>query len=278
MNRLSTERRAQIIGMLTEGSSLRAAGRLAQVSINTVSKLLVDIGEACAEYQDGAMQGLSCKRLQADEIWSFVGAKAKHVKPGHPEDYGDVWTWVAIDADTKLVPYWYIGGRTATDALEFMRDLASRLDTRVQLTTDGLNSYIVAVDRAFEGAIDYAQLVKIYGIDPTEDQRRYSPATCIGSERHWITGDPDPDHISTSYIERQNLTMRMNLRRFTRLTNAFSKKIENHAAAVALHFQFNSFARPHKSLKNPYPRTPAMAASVADHIWTLNEIAGLLDW
>jgi IS1 family transposase len=277
MNRLSTERRAHILGMLTEGASLRATSRLAQVSINTVTKLLVDIGEACAEYQDGAMQGLSCKRLQADEIWSFIGAKAKHVKPGHPEDYGDVWTWIAIDADTKLVPCWYIGGRTATDAMEFMRDLASRLDTRVQLTTDGLASYIVAVDRAFEGAIDYTQLVKIYGIDPTEDQRRYSPAKCIGTERQWITGDPDPDHVSTSYIERQNLTLRMNQRRFTRLTNAFSKKIENHAAAVALHFQFYNFARPHKSLKNPYPRTPAMAAGVADHVWTLTEIAALLD-
>jgi IS1 family transposase len=241
-----------------------------------VSKLLVDIGDACAEYQDGAMQGLSCKRLRADEIWSFVGAKARHVKSGHSEDYGDVWTWIAIDADTKLVPCWYIGGRTATDALEFMRDLAPRLDMRVQPTTDGLQSYIVAVDRAFEGAIDYAQLVKIYGTDPTEDQRRYSPATCIGSERHWITGDPDPAHVSTNYIERQDLTMRMNVRRFTRLTNALSKKIENHAAAIALHFQFYNFARAHKSLKNPYPRTPAMAAGVDDHIWTLQEIARLL--
>ncbi|HEV8421097.1 MAG TPA: IS1 family transposase, partial [Actinomycetota bacterium] len=212
-----------------------------------------------------------------DEIWSFIGAKAKHVKPGHPEDYGDVWTWIAIDADTKLVPCWYIGGRTATDAMEFMRDLASRLDTRVQLTTDGLAAYLVAVDRAFEGAIDYTQLVKLYGVDPTEDQRRYSPAKCIGTERNWITGDPDPDHVSTSFIERQNLTLRMNQRRFTRLTNAFSKKIENHAAAVALHFQFYNFARPHKSLRNPYPRTPAMAAGIENHIWTLTDIARLLD-
>src|SRR6266545_3949124 len=167
MNRLSTERRAQIIGLLTEGPGLRAASRLAGVSINTVSKLLVDIGEACAEYQDGAMQGLSCKRLQADEIWSFIGAKAKHVKPGHPADYGDVWTWTAIDADSKLIPCWYVGGRTPTDALEFMRDLASRLDSRVQLTTDGHQPYIIAVDRAFEGAIDYATIVKLYGPDFT---------------------------------------------------------------------------------------------------------------
>jgi IS1 family transposase len=277
MNRLSTEKRAQIIGLLTEGASLRATTRLAQVSINTVSKLLVDVGEACAEYQDGVMQHLSCKRLQCDEIWSFIGAKAKHVKPDHPEDFGDVWTWVAIDADSKLVPSWYVGGRTTTDALEFMRDVASRLDMRVQLTNDGHQPYIVAVSRAFGGDVDYAQIVKQYGPDPTEDQRRYSPAKCIGVERNPIIGDPDPAHVSTSYVERSNLTMRMNMRRFTRLTNAFSRKIENHAAAVSLHFMAYNFARPHKSLKNPYPRTPAMAAGVADHVWTLREIAALLD-
>jgi IS1 family transposase len=276
MNRLSTERRASIIGLLTEGASLRAATRLAEVSINTVSKLLVDIGGACSEYQDGAMQHLSCKRLQCDEIWSFIGAKQKHVKPGHPIDYGDVWTWTAIDADTKLVPSWYVGGRTTTDALEFMRDVASRLDTRVQMTTDGHQPYIVAVDRAFDGKIDYAMLQKLYGQDPEPD-KRYSPAKCIGTERTVVTGKPDPAHISTSYVERSNLTMRMNMRRFTRLTNAFSRKIENHAAAVALHFMHYNFARPHKSLKNPYPRTPAMAAGVADHVWSLREIAGLLD-
>jgi IS1 family transposase len=277
MNRLSTEKRAQIIGLLTEGASLRATTRLAQVSINTVSKLLVDIGAACSEYQDGAMQHLNCKRLQCDEIWAFVGAKARNVKPGHPEDYGDVWTWVAIDADTKVVPSWYIGGRTATDGLEFMRDLATRLDNRVQLTTDGLNSYLIAVDRAFGGDIDYAMLQKLYGPDPGEDKRRYSPAKCIGVQGQVVTGNPDPAHISTSYVERQNLTMRMNLRRFTRLTNAFSKKIENHAAAVSLHFMAYNFARPHKSLKNPYPRTPAIAAGVDDHIWSMTEIARLLD-
>lgn len=275
MNRLSTERRAQILGMLVEGSSLRATSRLAQVSINTVSKLLVDIGETCAEYQDGAMQGLTCERLQADEIWSFVGAKAKHVKPGHPADYGDVWTWIAIDADTKLVPCWYIGGRTTTDALEFMRDVASRIEGRIQLTTDGHQPYIVAVGRAFGDEIDYATIQKLYGLDPADDQKRYSPAKCIGVERQVVTGDPDPAHVSTSYVERQNLTMRMNMRRFTRLTNAFSKRIENHAAAVALHFQFYNFARPHKSLKNPYPRTPAMAAGIEDRVWTLADIAKL---
>jgi IS1 family transposase len=276
MNRLSTEKRARIIGCLVEGMSIRATTRLIGCSINTVSKLLVDIGDACAEYQDRTMRGLSCKRLECDEIWSFVGAKAKHVQPEHPADWGDWWTWVAIDADTKLVPAWYLGARTATDAVEFMTDLAERLNNRVQLTTDGLNSYLIAVDRSFEVGIDYSMLVKIYGQDP-QHQRRYSPAVCTGTERTVITGEPDPAHISTSYIERQNLTMRMGIRRFTRLTNAFSKKIENHAAAVALHFQFYNFARPHKSLKNPYPRTPAMAAGVDDHIWSLREIAALLD-
>jgi IS1 family transposase len=277
MNRLSTDKRAQIIGLLTEGASLRAASRLAQVSLTTVMKLLVDIGDACAEYQDGAMQHLSCKRLQADEIWSFIGAKAKHVQPGHPEDYGDVWTWVAIDADSKVVPCWYIGGRTTTDALEFMRDVASRLDMRIQLTTDGHQPYIVAIERAFGGEVDYAQIIKAYGPDPTEDQRRYSPAVCTSVERNVVMGSPDLAHISTSYVERQNLTMRMHLRRYTRLTNGFSRKIENHVAAVALHFMFYNFARPHRTLRDPYPRTPAMAAGVADHVWTLTEIAELLD-
>jgi IS1 family transposase len=278
MNRLSTEKRASILGMLVEGSSLRAAARLSGASINTVSKLLVDIGSACADYQDATMRHLTSERLQCDEIWAFVGAKAKNVTPEQAADgWGDVWTWTCIDADTKLVPCWYVGGRTATDAMEFMQDVASRLDNRVQLTTDGLNSYLVAVNRAFEGDIDYAMIQKIYGPDPLDNQRRYSPAKCIGVEGRVITGDPDPEHVSTSYVERQNLTMRMGMRRFTRLTNGFSKKIENHAAAVALHFQFYNFARPHKSLKNPYPRTPAMAAGIADHAWTLQEIAGLLD-
>jgi IS1 family transposase len=277
MNRLSTKRRASILGMLVEGSSLRAASRLSGASINTVSKLLVDAGSACAEYQDGTMRNLSSERLQCDEIWAFVGAKAKNVTPEQATDgWGDVWTWTCIDADSKLVPCWYVGGRTATDAMEFMQDVASRLDNRVQLTRDGLNSYLIAVNRAFEGQIDYAMLHKIYGDEP-QPQKRYSPAKCIGVEGRVVLGDPDPEHVSTSYVERANLTMRMGMRRFTRLTNGFSKKIENHAAAVALHFQFYNFARPHKSLKNPYPRTPAMAAGVADHVWTLTEIAGLLE-
>jgi IS1 family transposase len=276
MNRLSTDQRARIVACLVEGNSIRATVRMAGAAKNTVAKLLVDLGQACSEYQNRTLRGLSCKRLQADEIWSFVGAKQKHVQPAHPADYGDWWTWTAIDADTKLVPAWYIGGRTATDAMEFMRDVAERLNKRVQLTTDGLNAYLVAVDRAFEGDIDFAMLVKLYGADP-EPQRRYSPAVCIGAERTVVTGDPDPAHISTSYVERANLTMRMSMRRFTRLTNAFSKKVENLAAAVSLHFMYYNFARPHKSLANAYPRTPAMVAGVDDHVWTVRDIAALLD-
>jgi IS1 family transposase len=279
MNRLSTEKRTQIVGCLVEGMSIRATVRVTGAAKNTVTKLLVELGQACSEYQDRSLRGLSCKRIECDEIWSFVGAKAKHVQPGHPADYGDWWTWTAIDADTKLVPAWYVGARTANDAVEFMTDLAERLDNRVQLTTDGLSSYLVAVDRAFESGIDYAMLVKIYGQDP-EPQRRYSPAVCTGTERTVISGDPDPRHVSTSYVERQNLTMRMSMRRFTRLTNAFSKKVENLAAAVSLHFMHYNFARPHKTLtkaRKGYPTTPAMAASVADHVWTLEEIVGLLD-
>lgn len=278
MNRLSTEKRASILGMLVEGSSLRAASRLAGVSINTVSKLLVDAGDACAEYQDRTMRGLDCKRLQCDEIWSFVGAKQKNVSEERKADgWGDIWTWTCIDADTKLMPCWWVGGRTATDAVEFMDDVASRLNHRVQLTTDGLNSYLIAVNGAFEGKVDYATLHKLYGPDANDVRHRYSPGVCTGVEGRVVFGDPDPDHVSTSYVERANLTMRMGMRRFTRLSNGFSKKVENHAAAVALHFQFYNFARPHKTLKNPYPRAPAMAAGVADHVWTLTEIAELLD-
>ncbi len=276
MNRLSTDQRARIVSCLTEGNSIRATVRITGAAKNTITKLLLDLGAACSEYQDGAMQHLSCKRLQCDELWGYIGAKQKHLKPDHPEDYGDIWTWVAIDADTKLIPSWYIGGRNTTDALEFMRDLASRLDARVQLTTDGHAAYILAVERAFGGEVDYAQIVKMYGPDPKEDQKRYSPAACIGVERHAVMGDPDPAHVSTSFVERSNLTMRMSMRRFTRLTNAFSRKVENLAAAVSLHFMHYNFARPHKTLSTPYPTTPAMAAGVADHVWSLREIAGLL--
>lgn len=279
MNKLPRSKRIQIVGCLFEGMSIRASSRLAGVSINTVSKLLVDLGAACSEYQDLTLRGLSTRRIQCDEIWAFVGAKAKNAKPEQVADgWGDVWTWTAIDADSKLVPAWWIGGRTATDAMEFMKDVASRLETRVQLTTDGLNSYLVAVNRAFEGDIDYAMLHKIYGEDPAaKTEKRYSPAQCIGVEGRVAMGDPDLEHVSTSYVERANLTMRMGMRRFTRLTNGFSKPIENHAAAIALFFMHYNFARAHTSLKNPYRRTPAMAAGVSDHIWTLEEIVGLLD-
>ncbi len=214
-----------------------------------------------------------------DEIWSFVGAKQKNVRPEHDVDYGDVWTFVAIDADTKLVPSWLVGQRNADDAAMLMHDLQSRLDNRVQLTTDGHRMYLSAVAESFSGDVDYAMLVKLYGPTPNSPETRYSPAPCIGAEVKKITGVPDPSHISTSYVERQNLTMRMGMRRFTRLTNAFSKKVDNLAAAVSLHFMHYNFARPHITLTKQHgrPATPAMAAGVSDHVWTLTEIAGLLD-
>lgn len=279
MNRLSTERRAQIVGCLVEGMSIRATVRATGAAKNTVSKLLLDLGNACSDYQDRTLRNLTSKRIQCDEIWAFVGAKAKNVRPDHPHDYGDVWTWVAIDGDTKLVPTWLVGERQAIDAYAFMQDLAGRLTHRIQLTTDGNRAYLEAVTDAFGPGIDYAMLQKIYGKPSTarDAARRYSPSECIGVEVEPIYGDPDPDHISTSYVERQNLTMRMGMRRFTRLTNAFSRKVENLAQAVSLHFMDYNFARPHKSLSKPYPATPAMGAGVADHVWTLREIASLLD-
>lgn len=256
MNRLNTEQRARVIGCLVEGNSIRATVRMTGVAKNTVTKLLVDLGQACSEYQDGMMQNLTCKRLQADEIWAFVGAKAKRVPQAKVDAWGDWWTWVAIDSDTKLVPSFYVGKRTASDGIYFMRDLASRLAHRVQLTTDGHHAYLIAVGQAFMGEIDYAILQKLYGNDPTQPEKRYSPAKCIGVDVRPVWGDPDPEHISTSYVERQNLTMRMGMRRFTRLTNGFSKKAENLAHAVSLHFMHYNFARPHKSLANPLPENP----------------------
>lgn len=272
MNRLDISKRAQIIGLLVEGNSLRAASRLADVSINTVTKLLVDVGTACAKYQDETLRNLPCKRVQVDEIWSFVYAKDKNVKTAKaaPDGAGDVWTWTAICADTKLVPTWHVGSRDAECAMTFIDDLSRRLANRVQLTSDGLKSYLDAVDGAFGGDVDYSQLVKIYG-KPWEVEKRYSPVECIGARKQPIIGNPDPKHISTSYVERQNLNMRMSMRRFTRLTNAFSKKVENHAHAIALHFMYYNFGRIHKTLRV----TPAMAAGVAQHVWSLEEIAGL---
>jgi IS1 family transposase len=279
MNRLSTEKRAAILGMLVEGNSLRATTRLAGCSINTVSKLLLDIGDACTAFQAVTLVDLPCKTIQCDEIWSFVYSKAKNVPDARKGEFGvgDVWTWTAIDADSKLVPSWFVGNRTAEDGFLFMMDLKYRLrDSHVQLTTDGLKAYSAAIGFSFGTEVDWAVLQKTYRSDPS-GERRYSPSICTGIDIDVKRGDPDPAKISTSYVERQNLTMRMGMRRFTRLTNAFSKKLENHMAAVALHFMHYNFGRPHKSLANPYPRTPAMAAGKADHIWTLTEIAGLLD-
>jgi IS1 family transposase len=274
MNRLTTEKRAQILGCLVEGMTIRSTVRITGAARNTVTKLLVNVGEACSAYMNEVMVDLPCQRIEADEIWSFV-AKSKNVPAGMNEaDAGDVWTWVALDADTKLVPTYYVGGRSALDGYRFMTDLAGRLRHRVQLTTDGHSAYLRAVEGAFGSDIDYAMLIKIYG-NPPEAERRYSPAECTGVEVRPVQGDPDPDHISTSYRERQNLTMRMGMRRFTRLTNGFSKKVENHVAAISLHFMHNNFARPHKTLSDPYPRTPAMATGVADHVWKLEEIAAL---
>ena len=278
MNRISQSQRVAVVKALVEGTSIRGTTRLTGVAKNTIVKLLVDLGAACSEYQDRVLRDLTCRRIQADEIWSFCNAKAKNVPEAHRGEFGwgDVWTWTAIDADTKLVPSWLVGGRSGADAIALMDDLRGRLANRVQLTTDGHHPYLEAVEGAFGGNIDYAMLIKLYGNDP-EAEKRYSPAKCLGIKVEEVSGSPDPAAISTSYVERQNLTMRMGMRRFTRLTNAFSRKVENLAAAVSLHFMFYNFARPHKTLANPYPRTPAMAAGVADHVWRIDEIVALLN-
>ena len=274
MNKLSIQKRAQIIGMLVEGNSMRAVSRMADCSINTVTKLLVDVGSACAQYQYDTLRDLPCTRIQCDEIWSFCYAKEKNVPQELKGElgYGDVYTWTAMCAETKLVPSFMVGKRDASYGNAFMLDLASRLRNRVQLTTDGHKVYLNAVENAFGAEIDYAMLVKVYGKASQEDERRYSPAECTGAEIVNINGMPDEKHISTSYVERQNLTMRMSMRRFTRLTNGFSKKIDNLYYAVALHFMHYNFARIHKTLKV----TPAMEAGVSDHVWSLEEIAGLV--
>lgn len=281
MNRLSTERRGQVVSCLVEGMSIRSTVRVTGVAKNTIVKLLEDLGRECSDYQDATLRNLDCKRIECDEIWSFCYAKAKNVPLKHEDEwgYGDVWTWTAIDADTKLVPSWLVGRRDNRDCYTFLADLKSRIRGRVQLTTDGLASYLAVIEPLF-GAdrVDYAQIIKMYEGDP-ENERRYSPATCTGIDKRVITGEPDQALISTSYVERQNLTMRMGMRRFTRLTNAFSKKVENHAHAVSLHFMWYNFGRPHITLskKAGRPTTPAMAAGVAHYPWSGFQIAQLLD-
>lgn len=278
MNRLNSERRAAVVRCLVEGNSIRSTVRITGVAKNTIVKLLVEVGTTCNDYQDASLRNLFCKRIRCDEIWSFVGCKEKNV----PEEkrgtfgVGDVWTWTALDADTKLILSWLVGPRDGETARDFLQDVADRLAIRVQLTTDGNRSYLDAVEGAFGADIDYAMLVKTYG-QPIEGEKRYSPAVCTGCHQTPITGRPNAADISTWFVERQNLTMRMSMRRFTRLTNAFSKKVENHAAAVALHFMHYNFGRPHKTLSKPYPTTPAMAAGVTDHVWSVDEIVNLLN-
>jgi len=276
MNRPSPEKRQAVIASLVEGNSIRATVRMTGLAKNTVTKLLVDLGTACSVHMDVTMRDLPCRRLQVDEIWAFVGAKQRNVTDEKAaEGWGDVWTWVALDADTKLVPTFRIGNRDLEEAISFMQDVAGRLRNRVQLTTDGHRPYITAVEKAFKGDVDYAQLIKIYGRtgDDKKPNRRYSPAICLGADHHTVTGKPDAAHISTSHVERQNLTMRMSMRRFTRLTNAFSKKLENLTAAVSLHFAYYNFCRVHSTLGT----TPAQAAVLTDHAWSLSELIGLLE-
>jgi len=276
MNILPIERRIQIINLLVEGNSMRATSRIADCSINTVTKLLIDVGAACNEYQDKAMRNLTCERFQCDEIWAFCYCKEKNVAPEQEGilGYGDVYTWTAICPDTKLVPSFIVGKRDAEYASMFIEDLASRLANRVQLTTDGHKAYIDAVEGAFGNDIDFAMLVKHYS-NPSEAkqaQKRYSPSKFISADKRRITGDPDIKNVSTSHVERQNLTMRMGMRRFTRLTNGFSKKVENLEHMVALHFMHYNFVRIHKTLHT----TPAMAAGVSDKLWNIADIAALV--
>jgi IS1 family transposase len=275
MNKLDTKTRAQILSMLVEGNSMRAISRMTGVSINTVTKLLVDAGQACIVHHSRTVQNVTSKRVQCDEIWSFNYAKQKNVKAAKaaPEWAGDVWTWTAIDADSKLMISYMVGDRSADAATEFMTDVAYRLANRVQLTTDGHATYLIGVEADFGMDVDYAQLVKIYGQSPESANGRYSPAECIGAKPTPIMGAPDPAHISTSYVERSNLSLRMGNRRFTRLTNAFSKKIDNHLYMLALYFTFYNFCRIHKTLRV----TPAMAAGIDGSVHDMDWIVGMID-
>ena len=276
MNKLPHEKRAQALQMMAEGISLRAMTRLTGISRTTLIKLLEDAGQAFSEYQDRVLVGLPCKRIQVDEAWAFCYAKQKNVPTAKaaPEGAGDIWTWVGLDADTKLVASWYVGGRDSEAAATFIDDLAPRLASRVQLTSDGHKAYLEAVEGAFGGDVDYAQLVKVYGAAP-EGPRRYSPAICTGAHKRRVEGSPDPKHVSTSFVERNNLSMRMGNRRMTRLTNAFSKKAENHAHMMAIYFMHYNFVRIHQTLRI----TPAMAAGVAPKLWEMSDLVKVLeDW
>ena len=275
MNRLNTKERAQILQMLCEGMAIRAVARITGKSKNTISKLLVDAGKVCSAYQDEHFRNLDTRRVEVDEIWSFVYAKKKNVATAKdaPEGAGDVWTWTAIDADSKLVMSWLVGGRDGEYALSFMDDLKSRLANRVQLTSDGHKSYLEAVEEAFGADVDYAQLVKMYGSAPESAKGRYSPASCTGIRKMKIEGEPDINKVSTSYVERQNLTMRMHNRRFTRLTNAFSKKVANHEASIALHFMYYNFVKMHSTLKC----SPAMAAGVTTKLWEMTDVVAMIE-
>lgn len=271
MRKLSTEKRTMILSALVEGSSINATARMCGVSKLTILRLLADVGSLCADYHDLMATGLSCQRVQVDEVWSFVGCKQKNKEAGKSGE-GDCWTWVAIDADTKLVVSYLVGLRDAGHAHEFIQDVADRMVNRIQLTSDGLRTYVEAVELAFGGEVDYAQLVKLYGTD-RDKAARYSPPVCIGARSMAVEGDPDPDHVSTSYVERQNLTLRMHNRRFTRLTNAFSKKWTNHAHAIALHYFYYNFCRKHTTLG----MTPAQAAGLTQKAWTVADLVGLLE-
>lgn len=274
MNILDPAKRAQVVAALVEGNSIRSTVRMTGVAKNTIAKLLIALGSACSEYLDKTLVNLPCKRVQCDEIWSFVGAKDKNIPDKRKDEVGigSAWTWVAIDADSKLVCSWLVGKRDPGCATEFIQDLAGRLKNRVQLTTDGLKLYLTAVADGFGENIDYAMLVKIYGNDP-EGERRYSPAICTGCKKQTKIGDHDEKYISTSYIERQNLTMRMQMRRFTRLTNAFSKRIESHVAALSIHYLYYNFCRIHQTLRV----TPAMEAGISDRLWSIDDLIHLLD-
>ena len=276
MNTLPDTKRIQILSMLVEGSSMRTISRIAGVSINTVTKLLVEAGQACEAFHDEKVRNVHASKVQCDEIWSFCYAKAKNVRTAQaaPEQAVDVWTWTALESESKLILSWMVGDRDAGYATEFMRDLESRLATRVQLTTDGHRAYLEAVEDAFGNNIDYAQLVKLYGESPEPGpERKYSPSVCKGARKQRVQGNPDKQYVSTSHVERHNLTMRMSLRRFTRLTNAFSKKIDNHGHALALYFVFYNFVKIHKTLRV----TPSMQAGLADRVWEWEDVLAMID-